>query len=213
MERPAHDRGCRDHHDSAARAHSLGPHRPRAQRPHPQSRPTARSASSTANCPGSTSTTACVEEAENPRHPLLERLRFVSISAVQPRRVLFGPRRRPDRPGQGRRHRGLAGRPHPGAAAGRDRAARRRACWPSSSASGASCATPLRDAGIESCEAAQLSDDDRAWLDAWFMERVFPVLTPLAIDPAHPFPFIPNMGLVMALLLAARRRRPRRCAR
>ncbi len=59
----------------------------------------------------------------------------------------------------------------------------------------------LRDAGMEVCEPENLSADDVKWLDAWFMERVFPVLTPLAIDPAHPFPFIPNMGLVIALLL------------
>jgi polyphosphate kinase len=59
----------------------------------------------------------------------------------------------------------------------------------------------LEQAGIKLCDEAALSDEDRAWLDTWFMDRVFPVLTPLAIDPAHPFPFIPNMGLVKVLKL------------
>ena len=59
----------------------------------------------------------------------------------------------------------------------------------------------LREAGIELCETSVLSDRMRAWLETWFMERVFPTLTPLAIDPAHPFPFIPNMGLVKVLKL------------
>src|SRR5208283_5175026 len=54
-------------------------------------------------------------------------------------------------------------------------------------------------AGIEVCEGTELSADDVRWLDTFFMDRIFPVLTPLAIDPAHPFPFIPNMGIVMAL--------------
>ncbi len=59
----------------------------------------------------------------------------------------------------------------------------------------------LVTAGIVIGDIATLTPDDTRFLDGFFMERVFPVLTPLAVDPAHPFPFIQNMGLVLALKL------------
>ena len=63
----------------------------------------------------------------------------------------------------------------------------------------------LRGEGISVVSAAEIQDSDRAWLTAQFADQIFPVLTPLAIDPAHPFPFIPNLGFTIALSLTNKR--------
>jgi len=62
-------------------------------------------------------------------------------------------------------------------------------------------APELEEAGIRFPEWGDLADDDRAELARVFEERVYPVLTPLAVDPAHPFPYISNLSLNLAVVV------------
>src|SRR5690349_17592470 len=57
----------------------------------------------------------------------------------------------------------------------------------------------LQERGVFFPNWEDLSADDRAFLDDVFVERIFPVLTPLAVDPAHPFPYISNLSLNLAV--------------
>jgi polyphosphate kinase len=57
----------------------------------------------------------------------------------------------------------------------------------------------LDEAGVSIVEPSALLKADRKWLEGHFMKQLFPVLTPIAVDPAHPFPFTANKGLTLAL--------------
>ncbi len=142
-----------------------------------------------------------VAEAENTRHPLLERLRFVSISASNLDE--FFSVRVSGLIGQA--NAGILERSPDGATPTQQLTAintKARELIAAQQAAFVELRGLLQTAGLSICTPSQLSPADLAFLDSYFMERVFPVMTPLAVDPAHPFPFIPNMGLVMALRLA-----------
>lgn len=142
-----------------------------------------------------------LEEASNPRTPLLERLRFLSISASNLDE--FYMVRVAGLKGQER-----AGIKHPSQdgltpaqalAAINERAGRLIAaqldCW-------RDLRKRLARTDFHIVDTEETSEEDRQWLEQYFLDNIFPVLTPLAVDPAHPFPFIPNLGLAIVLELS-----------
>ncbi len=145
-----------------------------------------------------------MDEARNPSHPVLERLRFLSISASNLDEFYMV------------RVAGLRAQMRNGVTAtsidgltpseqveqihvlASELMGKQQSLW-----------RELREeaalAGVEVLTPKSLSKTDDAWLRGDFLSHTLPVITPLAIDPAHPFPFIPNLGFALALQLRNKR--------
>jgi len=134
-----------------------------------------------------------LEESMNPNHPLLERVRFLSISANNLDEFFMV------------RVAGLRGQQRAEVTntsddgltpteqlqkiseAVRDLQDSQQAIW-------RELRSVIAENGVEILSIDSLTAQEKGWLEDHFLSYIFPVLTPLAIDPAHPFPFIPNLG-------------------
>lgn len=153
--------------------------------------------------------TRVLEVAEHPDTPLLERVRFLSISASNldeftmvriaglKDQVEHGIHT-PSMDGLSPKH-----QLEKVTEATRALLTRQQQCW-------LVLRRALADEAIHLIAPKRLSAADKQWLRGYFAANIFPLLTPIAVDPAHPFPFIPNLGSVLVLELSPTRSPKRR---
>lgn len=146
--------------------------------------------------------TRVLEESLNPSNPLLERLRFVAISASNLDEFYMvrvaGLK--------GMVAAGITTSSDDGATPGQQLAAITEEAAKLMADQQVALRTlrgALKEVGFHLVDGSELGADDLSWLGSHFSEQIYPVLTPLAVDPAHPFPFVANKGICLAMQLRA----------
>jgi polyphosphate kinase len=143
-----------------------------------------------------------LDEAHNPRHPPMERLNFLAISANNlDEFYMIRVAGLKDYVLQGVTRHSIDGRtPAEELVLIHHRAnamvERQHKCW-------LELKSLLAASGVSVLKESELTAKERSWLEEYFAENIFPILTPIAIDPAHPFPFLHNLGLALVYNVVA----------
>lgn len=147
-----------------------------------------------------------LREAENKNHPLFEQLRFLSISANNLNEFYMvrvaGLRGQVSAGVEVPSQEGLTPREQLAMVNKRadDLMKSQQKCWERITAA-------LADEGIKVVGPGEVTASEKRWLKKYFLDKLFSVLSPIAIDPAHPFPFLPNLGFSMVLALRKKRQK------